>query len=356
MTDQFFSKIAQTAVPYAWEKGVVPGMFRFDCNTLTDPPACLDQFLNDMKRKCPINEYGDPDCSRLKALIAVYEKIKPNQVTVTNSGDEAIDILAKTFLDPGDKFMVTPPTYEMFQIQSQINGGKRIDIPLTGRNFRIDKKEIIARCKKGRVKLIFLCNPNNPTGSVIHPADIEEIVGKAGTVVVVDEAYREFYGKTSVGLISKYNNLVILRSFSKFGSIAGARVGYLLANQKVSEKFDAIRLPMGVSYFSSMLAERVLEDKNWIIRNSGEIIRERTKLAKVFRKLGFEVYDSAANFLLVRIGDKAGEICRKLKSRKILVRDLSNQKYLEGCVRITVRSKNENKILVCVLKEILNEK
>ena len=175
-------------------------------------------------------------------------------------------------------------------------------------------------------------------------------------MVVVDEAYREFYGKTSVGLISKYNNLVILRSFSKFGSIAGARVGYLLANQKVSEKFDAIRLPMGVSYFSSMLAERVLEDKNWIIRNSGEIIRERTKLAKVFRKLGFEVYDSAANFLLVRIGDKAGEICRKLKSRKILVRDLSNQKYLEGCVRITVRSKNENKILVCVLKEILNEK
>ena len=190
----------------------------------------------------------------------------------------------------------------------------------------------------------------------LYKSDIEDIVSRSQSIVAVDETYREFYGKSSVDLLRNNKNLVILRSFSKFGSIAGARVGYLMANPDLSEKFDAIRFPMGVSYFSCKLAEMVLEDKGWINKNSEEIIREREKLKNNFKDMGFQVFDSRTNFLLVKIGKRAAEICAKLRIRKILVRDRSQKKYLEGCVRITVRSDTENQILIKAIKEILNEK
>ena len=356
MTDQYLSKIAKTVEPYAWEEGVAPDMLRFDSNTPAKPPACLEQFLEAMKMSCPINEYTDPSYKKLKRLIALYENVDTDRVTVSNSGDEAIDILAKTFLNPGNQFIITPPTYEMFQIQCQINGGRSLEIPLTGGNYQIEKEKIIMESKNDRVKLIFLCNPNNPTATVISQSDIEDIVSRSQSIVVVDETYREFYGKSSVDLLRNNKNLVILRSFSKFGSIAGARVGYLMANPDLSEKFDAIRFPMGISYFSCKLAEMVLEDKGWINKNSEEIIREREKLKNNFKDMGFQVSDSRTNFLLVKIGKRAAEICAKLRIRKILVRDRSQKKYLEGCVRITVRSDTENQILIKAIKEILNEK
>lgn len=356
MDSQYLSEAAKIIKPYVWEEGIVSDILRFDSNTPAVPPACLNKFLDEMKRSCPINEYNEPSYKRLKKLIAEYENIYAEMVTVTNSGDEAIDILAKTFLNPGDFFIITPPTYEMFEIQCGINKGRKLEIPLSVKNFNIDKEKIIQAASGKRVKLIFLCNPNNPTASVISQLDIEEIVSKSKSIVVVDEAYREFYGISSVRLLLKYENLVILRSFSKFGAIAGARVGYLLANRPFSQIFDAVRFPMGVSYFSHKLAEMVLEDCSFIKKNVKEIIVERDNLTKSLRKLGLKVYESQANFLLVKIGERAGEICLKLKQRKILVRDRSRKKFLEGCVRISVRSEKENQILIKALKEILNEK
>jgi len=349
----YLSNTAKMFQPYQWEDAPV-GSLRFDTNTLPFPPPSLKIFLNEMRKKCLINEYADSSYKKLRQLIAKYEKVDISMVTVTNSGDEAIDILAKTFLNPGDFFITTPPTYEMFTIQCEINNGKPLPIPLVSKQWNVDTQKIIQGSRKEKVKLIFLVNPNNPTASVIPPEVIETIVKKSKAIVIVDEVYREFYGKTSIPLLKKYNNLVILRSFSKFAAMAGARIGYLIANPDHSKKFDAIRFPMGVSYLSYKLAETVLEnDRSWINEQVEMIKNERERLAEQLTQLGFYVYPSQANFLLVDMGDKAKKICQKLKTKNIIVRDRSSKPYLAGCVRITVRSPKVNKQLVSTLKELL---
>src|SRR3989339_468613 len=354
MNKNLLSIMAQTITPYQWAKNVGQEVLRFDTNTLPSPPPCVNKFLKDLINNCPINEYGDPSYVKLKKLISKYENTPEDTITVTNSGDEALDIIGKAFLNNGDYFLIQPPTYEIFKSQCEINRGKVIEVPLLKENFKSDIKNVIKVLKNTPVKITFVCNPNNPTGSITKLEEIELILKNTSGIVLVDEAYREFYGVSSVPLLSKYNNLVILRSFSKFGAMAGARIGYLLANKKLSQVFNAIRFPLGVSYFSCKLAEKLLkQDQKWIKDQTKMIKNEREKLSQSLKKLGFFVYPSQANFLLVNFGEKAKKICQKLKGNNILIRDRSSKKYLEGCVRITIRSQKQNNILVNSLKKIL---
>ena len=353
----YLSKKAKKNVPYQWEESAGNKALRFDTNTVPFPPPDLQRFFKSLGNGCPINEYKDPSYKRLEALIAQYENVNPDMIAVTNSGDEAIDVLAKTFLDAGDVFLVTPPTYEIFSIQCELNMGRVVEDPLISRMFNVNTANVISKAKKKNAKIIFLCNPNNPTGTIISQEEIEKIVRNCSCIVVVDEAYREFYGKSSVSLLQKYDNLVILRSFSKFAGIAGARVGYLIAGPSLTSKFRSIRFPMGVSYFSYKLAEWVLEnDQKWM-KDQVEIIKkERTKVARELSRLGYFVYASQANFLLVKIGSNAKELCSKLREKGILVKDRSSKKYIEGCIRITIRSPKENMQLINAFEDIALKK
>jgi len=295
MKNKILSEMAKKIVPYQWAKNVGTEVLRFDTNTLPDPPPCVKEFLNELINSCPINEYGDPSYAKLKKLISKYEKTPENTITITNSGDEALDIIGKTFLNDGDYFLIQPPTYEIFKSQCEINRGKAVEVPLMNKTFKPDIKNVIKLLKSLPIKITFVCNPNNPTGTITELKEIELILKSTSGVVLVDEAYREFYGVSCVPLLSKYNNLVILRSFSKFGAMAGARVGYLIANQKLSQIFDAIRFPLGVSYFSCKLAEKLLKlDQNWIKEQTKMIKNEREKLSQSLKKLGFFVYPSQA--------------------------------------------------------------
>ena len=346
--------MAQKITPYQWAKNVGSKVLRFDANTLPQPPPCMNKFLEELINECPINEYGDPSYFKLKSLISKYENTPENTITVTNSGDEALDIIGKAFLNDGDYFLIQPPTYEIFKSQCEINRGKAIEIPLLEKTFKPDIKNVLKELKKSPIKITFVCNPNNPTGTITELKEIKLILKNTSGIVLVDEAYREFYGVTCVPLLAKYDNLVILRSFSKFGAMAGARIGYLIANEKLSQVFDAIRFPLGVSYFSCKLAEKLLEEnKKWIKDQTRMIKRERKKLSQSLEKLGFFVCPSQANFLLVNFGKEANKICQKLKENNVLVRDRSNKKYLKGCARITIRNQSQNKILINNLKKIL---
>ena len=233
MNKKILSKMAQKITPYQWAKNVGPEVLRFDTNTLPSSPPCVNKFLKTLINNCPINEYGDPSYTKLKNLISKYESTPEEMITVTNSGDEALDIICKAFLNDGDYFLTQPPTYEIFKSQCEINRGKVIEVPLLEKTFKPDVKNVIKVLKSTPIKITFVCNPNNPTGTITDLKEIELILKNTSGIVVVDEAYREFYGVTSIPLLAKYNNLVILRSFSKFGAMAGARVGYLIANEKL---------------------------------------------------------------------------------------------------------------------------
>lgn len=352
--NKLLSEMAKTIIPYQWSTNVGLDMLRFDTNTLTSPPPSAQKLLTLLKQNCPINEYGDPSYTKLRTLIADYEGIDETMITITNSGDEALDVVGKTFLNAGDYFLVQPPTYEMFTIQCNINKGKVVEVPLQPDTFNIDTQRVIRVLKDKPIKITFICTPNNPTGSVTPLAVVEKITQSSSGIIVIDETYREFWGITNISLLKKYPNLIILRSFSKFGAIAGARVGYLIASKELSQIFDVIRFPLGVSYFSYKLAELLLEyDRKWIKKQSKEIIRERDRVIKELNKFGLFIYPSQANFLLVKIGKKAQEICQKLKKRNILVRDRSSKPYLKGCIRITIRNPQQNNILLKNLQEIL---
>lgn len=346
--------MAKTITPYQWAKNVKPEVLRFDTNTLPMPPPSIKSLLASLQNNCPINEYGDPSYVKLKKLLAKYEEVGENMLTITNSGDEALDVIAKAFLNSGDNFLIQPPTYEIFRSQSEINRGQVVEVPLLADTFDTDIKNVKKVLRNKSIKITFVCNPNNPTGTVTALETIEEIAQLSSGIVLVDEAYREFWGKTSLPLLKKYSNIVILRSFSKFGAMAGARVGYLIANKELSQVFDAIRLPLGISYFSCKLAELLLEqDQKWIKQQTVFIRKERIRLTKALTRLGLIIYPSKANFLLVKVGENAKAICKKLMERNILVRDRSSKKYLDGCIRITIRNPKENTVLVNKLKEIL---
>jgi histidinol-phosphate aminotransferase len=350
----YVSTVVENLLPYTWEEVPMGTSYRFDMNTLPCTPNSLGTFLADMKNYCPINEYTDPTNKSLKRQIAQYENVDQSMITLTNSGDEGIDILAKAFINPGETFITTPPTYEMFSIQCTLNRGIVREIPLCAETFAVEADRLISTSKKKNVKLMFLVNPNNPTGTIIPPEDLEMIIQDSNCIVVVDEVYREFYGKSVVPLIAKYQNLVVLRSFSKFAGIAGARVGYLVADTSLTQLFESIKLPMGVSYFSSRLAQSVLQnDKKWIEKQVASIITERAKLEKDISAIGCTVVPSQANFILVKFGSKANKICDALRRIGIIVRDRSQKPYLNGYVRITVRSPKENRLLIQALKEIL---
>ncbi|MDO8611180.1 MAG: histidinol-phosphate transaminase, partial [bacterium] len=207
--------------------------------------------------------------------------------------------------------------------------------------------------KEKPIKITIICNPNNPPGTVYSQELIVKIVKATSGIVLVDEAYREFYGKTAVPLINKFQNIVVLRSFSKFGGMAGARIGYLIASKDLSQIFDAIRFPLGVSMFSAQLAEILLkEDQSWIKKQITLVQKERERFIKELSSLGIYCFPSQSNFILARIGSNANNVCEELKKRNILVRNRSNKKYLEGCIRITIRNPEQNNILINNLKQI----
>jgi len=140
MKNKILSEMAEKITPYQWAKNVGSEVLRFDTNTLPNPPPCVNKFLKDLINNCPINEYGDPSYAKLKKLISKYENTPENTITVTNSGDEALDIIGKAFLNNGDYFLIQPPTYEIFKSQCEINRGKAIEIPLLKKNFKSDIK------------------------------------------------------------------------------------------------------------------------------------------------------------------------------------------------------------------------
>jgi len=354
MLNKYLKKSVQNISPYSWEptttelakkyKLPIKKIIRLDYNTPGQPPACYDEFLKIISKNREINEYQDYSYNNLKELIAKYEKTKKEHVVCGNSGDEMIDIIGKVCLNQNDKFIISSPTYSVYKIQSEINGGIVIDIPLTS-FFDLDDKEIVNQAKNKKVKLIFICNPNNPTGTVADPEKILNIIKKVKCLVVVDEAYGEFYGRSFKKYIRQYNNLIILKSFSKFARIASARVGYILTNKKLTEKLDALRFPMGIPYFSMELAKLVLQKDLVNIKNNiSATISERKRMIKILKNKNIITTDSQANFLLIVLPIKSKAVIEKLNNQGLIVRDRHSQ--VPNSIRVTVRDKKTNDLFL----------
>ncbi|MGD9129001.1 MAG: aminotransferase class I/II-fold pyridoxal phosphate-dependent enzyme [Candidatus Woesebacteria bacterium] len=350
--------------PYVWEleeekygqKYQLKKIVRFDTATPAQIPNIWPDFIQIIDQERAVNDYKDPGYFRLKKAVTQYEQLPKNMVTLTNSGDEAIDVICKTFLNQNDNVIICPPTYGMYKVQTAINGGEVLEVPLK-KNWQLDTQKIINTAKKHKTKIIFLCSPNNPTGTSLDKLDIEYLAQKTNSIILIDEAYREFCEDNFNDLALKYNNVVILRSFSKFACIAGARVGYLIANKQLTKIFDSIRFPMGVSYFSQEIALSVLTTKGlkFIEKFTNKIKQERSRVTKKYLENNFNVIPSEANFFCLYLPGKTAELVEQLKREGLFIKNVSGKKNLNSAVRIGIRAEKDNDLLFEKIKNFYAE-
>jgi len=341
--------------PYEWEPstralaqrfGLKPeSVLRFDMNTLPMPPTAWAPVLRKVAGEA-FHEYDDASYSSLTARIARYARVQPEQVTVGAGADELLDLCAKVFIDRGSAAIIPAPSYSMFGVVTAILDGQPVEVARRP-DFGLDVATIVAAARAARV--VFLCNPNNPTGTLSELDQIEAIAGQVPGAVVVDEAYYEFAQVSAVDLIARHPNVVVVRTFSKGFGLASARVGYAIAHPGVSARLSQVRPPTSVSRASVRLAEAALANLGAMRRRVRALERERAALASGLRGLGWRVVPSQANFLLVEV-PQARAVAQELSRKGLVVRGFAQDSRLAGWLRITVRTRADDRRLLEALR------
>ncbi len=304
-----------------------------------------------ISRSVKINRYPDPGARFLKNIISKIFKIKSDNILVGNGSDELIYYLITTF---GGPVLYPIPTFSMYGIIARAVGEKKIGIPLD-EDFDLDLEKFLNTIKNRRPKLIFLSSPNNPTGNCFSSERILKIIESTSSrsIVVVDEAYQPFASDNGfMPMLEDYENLVILRTLSKIG-LAGARVGFLTADEKIINEVNKVRLPFNLNSLSQTVAIEALKDKKMMKSHIKLIVSGRERLFSELAKIkGIKPYPSEANFILFRVKDP-DRAYKGLTKKGVLVRNMRG--VVEGCLRVTIGTPEENKIFVKALKEISSD-
>ncbi|RWZ90677.1 MULTISPECIES: histidinol-phosphate transaminase [Hydrotalea] len=299
------------------------------------------------------NRYPDPHQKKLKAAISSVKSVPASQIFLGNGSDECIDVLYRTFCEPGvDNVIICPPTYGMYEVSAAINNIEIRKAPLT-EHFQLDTIHL-ENLVDIHTKIIWLCSPNNPTGNSLNRVDIETILNNYNGIVVIDEAYINFSRQKSfIQELSNYPNLVILQTFSKAWGLAGLRLGMAFAHEPIVEIMDKVKPPYNINQVTQDLVTDALQEVGMVNDMIKELVAMRGALAKVFQQIPVveKVYPSDANFLLVKVKN-ASSVYNYLLTKGIVVRDRSNVQLCEGCLRITIGTEKENTLLVDALAAI----
>jgi histidinol-phosphate aminotransferase len=293
------------------------------------------------------NRYPDPYQQKLKEKLAFVKQIAANQIFIGNGSDECIDILFRTFCEPGkDNIIICPPTYPMYEVSANIN-----DIAIQKAPLLSDYQLNIAHIEQlvnAHTKLIWICSPNNPTGNSLDRIDIETILNHFEGIVVVDEAYINFSKQKSfVQSLIDYPNLVVLQTLSKAWGLAGLRLGMCFASPQIIGYLNKVKAPYNINIVTQELALQALEEVGQVNDMIKLLVDMRIALAEVIASMPhvIQVFPSDTNFILVKI-PKARGLYEYLLSQGIIVRDRSALELCEDSLRITVGTEQENTALV----------
>jgi histidinol-phosphate aminotransferase len=301
------------------------------------------------------NRYPDPLQYEVKKRLTEIKGVPPRNIFIGNGSDEAIDILFRSFCNPGvDNVILVPPTYGMYEVSANINDIEARKVLLT-EDYQLNL-EGIAEAIDERTKLIFICSPNNPTGNSINREDIETLLANFNGIIVVDEAYINFSRQKSfIQELTEYANLVVMQTLSKAWGLAGLRVGMAFASEEIIRVMNKVKPPYNVNESSQQLALEALANvaqvNNWI----KETLTQRDRLVLALKEFDFvvDIYPSDANFILVKTNDANG-IYDYLVSKGIIVRNRSKVELCEGSLRITVGTPEENSVLLETLNNFNN--
>lgn len=299
-----------------------------------------------------LNRYPDPIQHELKIKIGEQKNIHPSNIFLGNGSDEAIDLAIRAFCEPGqDNIVSIKPTYGMYKVCADINHVKFNEVLLTD-DFEINSDAILEKVDSN-TKLIFLCSPNNPTGNSLNRDEISTVIAEFDGIVVLDEAYIDFSEqKGFLQELSNCPNLIILQTFSKAWSMAGIRLGMAFASKEIISVFNRIKYPYNVNILTQRAALKELENPAETNKKVKTILSERKSLIIELNSIEIikNVFPTDANFLLVKV-DEPHTIYNYLLGKEIIVRDRSKVALCQGCLRITIGTPDENKLLIKALKE-----
>ena len=301
-----------------------------------------------------INRYPDPGASKLKERLRMVMAIpKEMAVMLGNGSDELIQILAIALAGPDRHYLAPEPGFVMYrQITEALNVGY-CGVSLAQPDFALDRAAMLAAIARYQPALIFIAWPNNPTGNLFDKQVLFEVIGRAPGLVIIDEAYHAFSGQSFAPHLNEFENLLVMRTFSKSG-LAGIRLGYLLGHASVLEELEKIRLPYNINALTQATAGFILEHAHVLEEQCQRIRAGREDLlAGLSRMQGIKVWPSAANFILFRtLNRTAADVCAGLEQRGILIKNLhGTHPLLENCLRVTVGTETENRSFLEAMKQ-----
>ncbi len=308
-------------------------------------PESLQREIAEVVATAEFNRYPDPTAPLLKARLRQVMRIPDGfDIILGNGSDEIISIVIQAAARPGAVVIAPGPTFVMYQVSSLTARARYESVALED-DFTLNLPRFLDAIERHRPAVVFISYPNNPTGNLFADRDIEEIVSRAPGLVVLDEAYHVFAGRTFMDRLAEFPNLMVMRTVSKLG-LAGLRLGYAAAAPRWVREFDKIRPPYNVGVITQLVAERVLARHDLLEEQAVKIRAERTRLQQRLAAMP-EVtpYPSEANFVLVRVPDSP-RVFDSMKRHGVLVKDMQgSHPLLANCVRFTIGTPEENESL-----------
>ena len=326
----------------------------FNENTVACSPRVLEVLAQFSESTSGSELTMYPEREPVEALAAGHLNLKPSQVLLTNGVDEAIHVLCQTYLGPGDEMLLPVPTYSMYAVYSSATDAKLVEVP-AGPGFSLPIDALLAKITPA-TKLIAIANPNSPTGQAVSRAAILTLIAAAPQAVIfIDEAYFHFYGQTVLDLIGRAPNVIVARTFSKAYGLAGFRLGLLAADEDAMLWLRRVTSPYSVNSLALACLPAALDDHTYLEGYINEILLARSQFASALEGMGVPFWPSEANFILVNIGPLHAEFCQAMRSRSILVRDRSADPGCDGCVRITIGTREQMQRAAHAMAESLRE-
>lgn len=302
------------------------------------------------------NLYPDGNCTLLKETIAKRFGISQDMVLPTCGSDEMVDLISKTFINKGDEVVMADITFPRYFITAQMMGAEIKTVPLKNLTYDI---EGFKKAVNERTKLVWLCNPNNPTGTIFTEAQFAELLEAipSTAVVVYDEAYNEFashpeYPKDSLKFLKKHDNLLVLRTLSKAYGLAGLRLGYTLGNPELLSVINKIRNPFNVTLLTQAAGIAAINDDEFLAKVIANNDNGKKYLYEEFDKLGIEYAKTEANHIIFNAAKESGWVFKELLKRGIIIRPIGGFKP-DTWLRVSIGTMEENREFIKALKEIL---
>lgn len=338
-------KMAAYSPPSAGRSGKL--RLDFNENTVGASPKVIE-YLREHLDEAALSIY--PEYGEAKQEIAAFFGVETDDFILTNGTDEAIQVLINTYVDDGDDVLLLQPSYAMYRFYAEVAGAAIRTVRYRAEKLAFPLEELLQAIRP-TTRAILIANPNNPTGTGTSRAGIERILDHAeGAAVLIDEAYYEFCGVTTLPLLNDYPNLFVSRTFSKVYGMAAMRIGCLFSQSGNVEFLHKAQSPYSVNSVAVLAARAAIQDRTYIEKYVTEVLAARELLSVGLEKLGIKYYDSKANFVLFDAGARAIPLRDELRKRGVLVRDRSYE--IPGCVRVTVGTRDQVRRFLSEMEQI----